>query len=193
MQGGLDISTDKKAFPSSYWPNSALSVDPKLSSGWISTISFIGRIVSLPLPEEVTFRTGKCVKAQPPSVQAVVEAVIPSLLGKQHLSKGLQHSSPLVQHLTALTLARALQKFVTTREFLSGLSVQAAAQEGLQQDQDLLNESWSQLLATSTWKRGSDFQTSPSLSPLLKNRPRRKLSKHPSRKRTTPLKPGQSC
>jgi nucleolar pre-ribosomal-associated protein 1 len=100
----------------------------------------------LPLPVEGSFRTAECVKAQPPSVQAVIEAVIPSLLGKQHLSKGLQHSSSLVQHLTALTLARALRKYVTTRDFLARLSAEASAQEGLQQHQDQVNGSWSQLL-----------------------------------------------
>ncbi len=129
----------------SYWPNSALSVEPRLSSGWISTISFIGRIVSLPVPNESTFYSGAAVKAQPPASQTVIEAVLPSLLGKNHLSRGLQHSSPLVQHLTALALAGALQKFIAVRQLIRQLAVQASSREGISVN-DNVDDSWMQLV-----------------------------------------------
>lgn len=49
-------------------------------------------------------------RSHPPSVAVMVESIFPAPLGKIHLSKGLQHSDHLVQHVTALALARGLQK-----------------------------------------------------------------------------------
>lgn len=97
------------------------------------------------MPNESTFYSEAAIKAQPPALQAVIEAVLPSLLGKNHLSKGLQHSSPLVQHLTALALARALQKFIAVRQLIQRLASQATAQEG-SAEHGTIENSWMQLV-----------------------------------------------
>ena len=47
----------------------------------------------------------------PPPLATVVENIIPTAQIKTHLSRGLQVSSPLVQHASALTLAKCLLKY----------------------------------------------------------------------------------
>lgn len=111
----------------SYWPHSALSLDPRLHAKWIATISFIGRVVSLPIPPVSTFflnapqdpsssSSAPTPRPTPPPLLSIVEAVLPAPLTKQHLTKGLQHPNGLVQHLTALALARGLQKLTEVQE-----------------------------------------------------------------------------
>lgn len=106
----------------SYWTHSGLSVDPKLSSRWIATVGFIGRIVSLPPP--ITLQSD----AAPP-LAAMIESILPSPLLKSHLSRGLLDASPLVQHLTALTLIRCLQKLHVTQQLLATSTFSQALRE----------------------------------------------------------------
>ena len=103
----------------SYWPYSALSLEPRLDARWLATVSYIGRIISLPIPPGSTFRepipkssddTFAPARQYPPSIAIMVESIFPSPLGKVHLTKGLQHTDTLVQHVTGLSMARALQK-----------------------------------------------------------------------------------
>lgn len=49
-------------------------------------------------------------RSSPPAVETIVESILPSPLGKVHLTKGLQHADGLIQHVTALGLVKALQK-----------------------------------------------------------------------------------
>jgi len=49
-------------------------------------------------------------RSHPPTVAAMIESILPAPLTKAHLSKGLLHADHLVQHVTALALARGLQK-----------------------------------------------------------------------------------
>ncbi|KAK4684154.1 nucleolar pre-ribosomal-associated protein 1, partial [Tremellales sp. Uapishka_1] len=101
-----------------YWPHCALSVEPRLNAKWIATMAYIGRIISLPLPPVSTFyrpqpkgsEFAPSPRPTPPALQVIIESILPSPLTKQHLTKGLQHTDGLVQHMTALALARALQK-----------------------------------------------------------------------------------
>jgi nucleolar pre-ribosomal-associated protein 1 len=82
-------------------------------------MAYVGRIISLPPPSMSTFRQplprGSDIEVAPPrltppTVETVIESILPSPLTKQHVTKGLQHPDGLVQYLTALTLARGLQK-----------------------------------------------------------------------------------
>ena len=88
-------------------------------------MAYIGRIISLPPPPLTTFRSpiqrgfdvgSMPPRAYPPSVATIIESILPSPLTKQHLMKGLQHSDGLIQHMTALTLARALRKLGTVQD-----------------------------------------------------------------------------
>ena len=57
----------------------------------------------------------------------VIENVLPSVNTKAHFSRGLQSASPLVQHYTALAIAKCLTKYKTVLTFFS--KVQAVLEE----------------------------------------------------------------
>ncbi|WVF66097.1 hypothetical protein IAT40_000836 [Kwoniella sp. CBS 6097] len=113
-----------------YWAHSALSLEPRLNARWMATMAYVGRIISLPAPQLSTFRqpasrgadlTGAPFRAHPPAVSTMIESILPSPLTKAHLMKGLQHTEAFVQHVTAITLARGLQKLATVQELLTSI------------------------------------------------------------------------
>ena len=67
-------------------------------------------------------------RAAPPSVNVMIESIFPSPMGKVHLTKGLQHSDLLVQHVTALALARGLQKLELVQDILAQVEKEVEAQ-----------------------------------------------------------------
>lgn len=116
-----------------YWAHSALSLDPRLDARWIATMAYVGRVVSLPIPDRKTFNqpaprgvdaASMLPRAIPPAVATVVESVLPSPLTKHHLSKGLQHNNALVQHVTALALARGLQKLAAVQALFAAIGTE---------------------------------------------------------------------
>lgn len=107
-----------------YWPNSALAIEPRLHARWMATMSYVGHIVSLPPPSLLTFRQQVPrgtdpdlvpFRRLPPALETVVESILPSPLTKAHMTKGLQHADHLVQYMTAITIARCLQKLAVTQ------------------------------------------------------------------------------
>ena len=63
----------------------------------------------------------------PPPLQIILENILPSVSTKAHFSKGLQSTSPLVQHCTALALARCLTKLSSV--FRAFQDVESALEE----------------------------------------------------------------
>jgi nucleolar pre-ribosomal-associated protein 1 len=114
-----------------YWSYSALALEPRLDARWIATMAYVGRVISLPLPAREKFNqpaprgtsaASMPPRAAPPAVATVVESVLPSPMTKQHVMKGLQHSSHLVQHVTALALARGLQKLSAVQALYASIA-----------------------------------------------------------------------
>lgn len=96
----------------SYWSSASLTLEPRLSSKWIANIAFFGNVVSLPIPEASFFLPGSSLYLPtPPPLIAFLENVFPSVNTKAHFSRGLLSTSPLVQHCTALALAKSLLKY----------------------------------------------------------------------------------
>jgi nucleolar pre-ribosomal-associated protein 1 len=52
----------------------------------------------------------------PPPLSTIMENILPSVNTKHHFSKGLQSSSSLIQHCTALALSKCLLKYQQVRE-----------------------------------------------------------------------------
>ncbi|OCF73524.1 hypothetical protein I204_05367 [Kwoniella mangroviensis CBS 8886] len=111
-----------------YWAHSALAVDPRLNARWVGTMAYIGRIISLPTPALDTFRQPVSADADPstapfrshpPATSVIIESILPAPLTKNHIMKGLQHTNGLVQHVTAITLARGLQKLSVVQGLFS--------------------------------------------------------------------------
>lgn len=71
-------------------------------------------MISLPVPVASFFLPGTTIyHPSPPPIHTIIENILPTNNLKTHLTKGLQSSSPLVRHSTALALARCLQKYDT--------------------------------------------------------------------------------
>lgn len=111
-------------------------MEPRLSAKWLATVAFLGRITLLPIPDLSTFylqspipaadsTTERIPKASPPSVATMIEGILPAPLTKAHLTKGLSHSTGLLQHQTALALARCLRKLCQVQSLLSRIAVDA--------------------------------------------------------------------
>lgn len=147
-----------------YLPSSGITLEPRLSSRWLVNIAFLGAVISLPVPLESFYlpvmqnvasssSQARQFKPNPPPLSTLVENILPSMSLKTHLSKGLQSNSALVQHATAVTLAKCLQK---CEEVLSALhKVHVALEE------DEFIGQWSkcrQELQTEIRKRLPDFQ-----------------------------------
>ncbi|CDO76370.1 hypothetical protein BN946_scf185011.g34 [Trametes cinnabarina] len=99
-----------------FWSSVGFALEPRLSSKWLANIAFVGAVVSLPVPtssfllSESGSSSASLYQPSPPPLSTIVDNVLPTAHIKAHLSRGLQATSPLVQHVTALTLAKCLLK-----------------------------------------------------------------------------------
>ncbi|KAG2153453.1 ribosome 60S biogenesis N-terminal-domain-containing protein [Suillus bovinus] len=94
-----------------YWPAVGLTLEPRLSSKWIANIAFFGLVISQPVPVSSFLIPGNNIyQPDPPPLSTILESILPSVSTKVHFSKGLQSTSHLVQHCTALAVARCLTK-----------------------------------------------------------------------------------
>lgn len=111
-------------------------------------MAFIGRIIALPPPSLTTFRRpaprGSDVvmplRSEPPAVSTIIESILPSPMHKNHLTRGLQHADALVRHMTAVTLARGLQKLQIVQNLLGEIEAEMAAEPSSSQE-----GSWSRI------------------------------------------------
>ncbi|KAF8812641.1 hypothetical protein BYT27DRAFT_7159048 [Phlegmacium glaucopus] len=95
-----------------FWSSAALTLEPRLSSKWITNIGFFGCIISLPVPSASFYLpSSQFYQPTPPSLSTLIENILPSVQTKIHFSKGLLSSSGLVQHCTALALTKCLVKY----------------------------------------------------------------------------------
>ena len=96
----------------SYWSAASLTLEPRLSSKWIANIAFFGNVISLPIPEaSFLLPRSSLYLPSPPPLSAFLENVLPSVNTKAHFSRGIMSTSPLVQHCTAMALAKCLLKY----------------------------------------------------------------------------------
>ena len=96
----------------SYWSAASLTLESRLSSKWIANIAFFGNVISLPIPEASFLLAGSSLYLpSPPPLSAFLENVFPSVNTKVHFSRGIMSTSPLVQHCTAMALAKCLSKY----------------------------------------------------------------------------------
>ncbi|GJJ15662.1 hypothetical protein Clacol_009940 [Clathrus columnatus] len=99
---------------SGYWTSINLTLEPRLSSRWITNISILGTIISSPVPIDC-FILPNSVHINPaaPPLRSIMANVLPTVLNRTYLTKGLQSTSNLVQLLTGLTLTKCLIKLDT--------------------------------------------------------------------------------
>ena len=96
-----------------YWSAASLTLEPRLSSKWIANISFEGLIISQAVPVHSFLLSGsnELYNPTPPPLTTITGNLFPSVGTKALFTKGLQATSTaIVQHCTALALAKCLRK-----------------------------------------------------------------------------------
>lgn len=73
-------------------------------------------------------------KAEAPVVSTIIESILPSPMHKNHLTRGLQHPDALVRHMTAITLARGLQKLQIVQGVLAEIEAELANEPSSSQE-----------------------------------------------------------
>ncbi|KAJ3573727.1 hypothetical protein NP233_g2249 [Leucocoprinus birnbaumii] len=117
-----------------YWPSAQLTLEPRLSTKWIANIAFFGTIISLPVPKPSLYLPNtNLFNPSPPPLQTVLSNILPpDVSPKIIFTKGLLSSSGLVQHCSALALAKSLMKYASVLEVLR--EVESALETGDTED-----------------------------------------------------------
>lgn len=96
----------------SFWGAVNLTLEPRLASRWITNIFILGTIISFPIPLECFFIPNSFhLNPSPPPLSTLLANILPPVLSKSYLTKGIQSSSGLIRHCTALALSKCLAKF----------------------------------------------------------------------------------
>ncbi|GAA5910073.1 Urb1p [Sporobolomyces salmoneus] len=124
-----------------FWSKFPSSLDPRLSSRWISAITFATQVVALPvsknleLPSSSTTDHIDPVTFAPPSVQSILDTILPpsppssQTLSRTWYTKSLTHANPLVSFLSSIFLLSILQKASKVLEAMMKVS-QALEEDG---------------------------------------------------------------
>lgn len=102
-----------------FWARFPSSLDPRLSSRWISAITFATLVLSLPVSPHLTLPLSPSPLTAPPSLASVLDTIFPPSLSKVWYSKALQHEAPLVSFLASLFILAGLQKATRVLEALA--------------------------------------------------------------------------
>ncbi|KAM0750489.1 hypothetical protein T439DRAFT_302525 [Meredithblackwellia eburnea MCA 4105] len=110
---GLYIVQSAPSLAGMLWSNFPSSLDPRLSSPWVSAITFATQIVALPVSPQLTVKATPGSSASqnaPPSLASVLDTILPSTLQKSWYSKAFINENQLVSFLFSIFLLAGLQK-----------------------------------------------------------------------------------
>jgi hypothetical protein len=93
-----------------FWNNTVLMYEPRISSKWLANITVLQKIVQLPVPT-LFYGETRLYPAEPPTVDTVLDNILPNVFNRSPSSKGLQHASPLVRYATMIALSAVFQKY----------------------------------------------------------------------------------
>jgi hypothetical protein len=115
-----------------FWAKFAPSLEPRLSSRWITAIGFASRLAGTPLPS-VLAELLRCARSEAAPIASSISitaladsALMPAHVGKVWISKALQQSqtNPLVAYLTCNFLFTCLRKCAAITEALDRIATQ---------------------------------------------------------------------
>ncbi|KAI9140640.1 ribosome 60S biogenesis N-terminal-domain-containing protein [Paraphysoderma sedebokerense] len=98
----------------SYLQNTTLNLDPRPNLRYLSSMTLLTRIISLPIPAFFHHtQTAAAPLPAPPQLTTILLNVspIPSPIPRITFSKALQHDSPMIKYSSLLLLAAVIQKF----------------------------------------------------------------------------------
>ncbi|GAA5853151.1 hypothetical protein JCM8547_000217 [Rhodosporidiobolus lusitaniae] len=133
---GLEILEGAPVLCGAFWSKFPSSLDPRLSSRWISAITFATQVVSLPVPLTLSpsLSSSFPTTPAPPSLSSILDAILPpptsSSLTRAWYTKALTHDTPLVSFLSSLFLLAILQKAAKVLEALAETSRRLEEGEG---------------------------------------------------------------
>ncbi|GAA5995357.1 Urb1p [Rhodotorula paludigena] len=115
---GLEILRAAPILAGAFWAKFPSSLDPRLSSRWVSAITFATQVVGLPVAPSLSLSPSASPDAQaaqaPPSVSSILDTILPPASGasltRAWYTKALSHDTPLVSFLSSLFLLAILQK-----------------------------------------------------------------------------------
>ncbi|GAA6009612.1 hypothetical protein JCM10207_004124 [Rhodosporidiobolus poonsookiae] len=124
---GLEILERAPVLAGAFWAKFPSSLDPRLSSRWISAITFATRVVSLPVPLTLSPSLSSSPGSPaPPSLASVLDTILPpptsSSLHRAWYTKSLTHPTPLVSLLSSLFLLANLQKAASVLQAIAATS-----------------------------------------------------------------------
>lgn len=99
-----------------FWARFPSSLDPRLSSRWISAITFATQVVALPVTQHLS------PTSTPPTLTVLLDNVLPPTLNKTWYSKALQHENGLVSFLSSIFILAAMQKAAKILETIADTS-----------------------------------------------------------------------
>ena len=132
-QLGLHILAKAPILAGQFWARFPSSLDPRLSSRWISAITFATQVVSLPVsPHLLVEADAGQAQSAPPTLVSVLDNILPPTLNQVWLSKALRHENALVSFLSSLFLLAALQKATRVLEAIAASSdrLEEVAEQG---------------------------------------------------------------
>ncbi|KAK4046329.1 hypothetical protein OIV83_006159 [Microbotryomycetes sp. JL201] len=106
----LRILEQVPSLTGTFWSKFPSSLDPRLSSRWISAITFATQVVSLAPQQLVPSATTLDTTLAPPTLASLTDTCFPPSLAKAWFSKSLQHENSLVSFLSSILLVAGLQK-----------------------------------------------------------------------------------
>ncbi|BDA47572.1 probable nucleolar pre-ribosomal-associated protein 1 at C-terminar half [Coccomyxa sp. Obi] len=112
----LAITAAQPTLAATYLANAGLSLEPRPSLKWWAGVSCLGNIIErasqIPLPFlEQAQRGGRPPSMDSGLVTGLMRRVFPACMPKVAISRGVQHSSPLVRYATLCTLRHMLDAF----------------------------------------------------------------------------------
>ncbi|BGP19579.1 hypothetical protein JCM10213_001382 [Rhodosporidiobolus nylandii] len=129
---GLEVLREAPVLAGAFWAKFPSSLDPRLSSRWISAITFATQVVSLPVPLTLSPSLSTSTTPAPPSLTSILDTILPpstpSTLNRAWYTRALSHETPLVSFLSSLFLLAILQKAAASLECLAATS--ARLEEG---------------------------------------------------------------
>ncbi|GAA5877773.1 hypothetical protein JCM3774_000753 [Rhodotorula dairenensis] len=131
---GLEILKSAPVLAGAFWAKFPSSLDPRLSSRWVSAITFATQVVGLPVPATLSLPPSTAASTSPStvllhapsSVSSILDTILPpatsSSLNRAWYTKALTHETPLVSFLSSLFVLSVLQKAAAVLETMAETS-----------------------------------------------------------------------
>ncbi|KAI7883289.1 hypothetical protein K492DRAFT_205560 [Lichtheimia hyalospora FSU 10163] len=95
---------------SGYFQSIATSIEPRLSSKWLARMTLVQKVIRFPVPS-LYYGDSDVYPATPPSVNTILDNILPNTFGRVVSTRGLKNASPLVSYATILLLTASFLKY----------------------------------------------------------------------------------